>query len=588
MQTQDYVIIMLMKKTKLLLPLVSLITLSQVAHALELPIVSKYNEAESAQVWLKSKADQVPAALLGTESVANPMSSYSAIFPKSFLQDQLFAVCYQDCNSKDIFRLKDGEIADRDKDNWNVIEQANVYYWLNRYFNFLETRLNFRPTKHLKVITNREIHESGKKLMNNAFFNPQDTSLTFLPANKSMFFKLMAGKLNRSGFDPSIIVHEASHYVFDHLFPDSVNEEIGGLNEGFADYLANIFLDNPKFGLIMLQGKAIRDASDIVASDKKMKLYEPSMEVHDLGERVAYALWETRKLTQDKEEFDRLVIDAVIDLNTNPYSAIHDFKEKMLTRLETHLDSNSLSNAQTIWELVFAGQAIKLDNTEFLTSSIPSKSFVGFKVRQILPAALAKGYGIDPIQESSFSLLKIQKVSDFQVAILAAKETETLTTPYWTVLDTQRGNILGIYGLDKKLITETKEIEEAKKVANQAIEAQSKINDFTKKVANFSLLLEGKGEFAIAFKVKSVETKESSVKFNGELLSGRSVEIALKRKMLVGLLGVPNIDKVTLYTIPGSIKGLPTLNEQAVVGYKVQLPDGTETETILDKFSPAP
>lgn len=571
-----------MKKTKKLLPLVVLITLSQAASALELPVVAKYSEAEQAQIWVKAKADQVPAALMSNEVVGNPTYAYSKVFPKSFLQESMFVVCYQDCNNKDTLKLKNGEISN--KDDWNVIEQANVYFWINRYFDFVESKLNFRLDKHLRIMTNRDIREDGKKLTNNAFFNPQDTTLSFLPANKNLLFKLMAGKLNRSGFDPSVIAHEASHYLFQHLYPNAVNDEISGLNEGFADYIANIFLDNPKIGMVMLQGKPLRDASSMVASNKTPKVYTPGMEVHDLGERVSFALWETRKLTQNKEEYDRMVIDAVVDLNNNPYHAVHDFKEKMLARTETLLDSNAMAEARMRWDFALEGKSIKLANTDFLTSSIPAKSYIGFKVRETLPEEMAKTYGIPRVHENNFSLLKTVKISDTQFAILAAKESKDLTTPYWIALDAQRGNYLGFYSMDRKLVTDHSESEEVAKLAKMAAQSASLAQDFIVKLTNFGLLKDNKGQLTMAYKIKSVIEKDAALTFNGEQFSGKAVEMEVKRKMLVAVLGVPAIDKVTLYTIPTDVENLPKLGDQTIIGYKLQLPDGTETEMSLDKY----
>ncbi|WP_408095934.1 hypothetical protein ACJVC5_12900 [Peredibacter sp. HCB2-198] len=572
-----------MKKTKKLLPLVVLITLSQAASALDLPVVSKYAEAEQAQVWVKAKADQVPAALMGLESVSNPTDSYSKTFPKNFLQENLFVVCYQDCNNKDSIKLKNGEISN--KDDWNAVEQANVYFWLNRYFNFVESKLNFRLDKYLRVMTNRDMQDDGRKLTNNAFFMPGDTTLSFLPANKNLLFKLMAGKINRSGFDPSVIAHEASHYLFQHLYPNAVNDEITGLNEGFADYIAHVFLDNPKIGMVMLQGKAIRDASSMVASNKKPKVYEPLLEVHELGERVSYALWETRKLTQDKEEFDRLVIDAVLDLNKNPYHAVHDFKERMLARAATVLDSSSMALAQAKWEYALAGKAIKIDNTNFLKKSSPSKAYIGFNVKETLPEKVAKTYGVPRVHETSFSLLKIEKISDKQVAILAAEENDKLTTPYWIALDAERGNKLGFYTLDGKLIKDSNEIKEVSKLALMATQTMSLEKDFKAKLENFSQLIDNKGQLTMAYKVKNVSENDVDLVFNGEQFNGKAIEVELKRKLLVAVLGVPSIDKLTLYTIPAKIKGLPERDGQSIIGYKLLLPDGTESELILSKYA---
>ena len=573
-----------MKKTKILLPLVVLITLSQAASALELPVVSKYSEAEQAQIWVKSKADQVPAALMDLESVGNPTDSYSTIFPKNFLQESQFVVCYQNCDNKDSIKLKNGEITN--KEDWNAIEQSNVYFWLNRYFNFIESKLNFRLDKHLRVLTNRDVREDGKKLTNNAFFNPQEISLSFLPANKNLLFKLMAGKINRSGFDPSVIAHEASHYLFHHLFPHAVNDEISGLNEGFADYIAHIFLDSPKVGLVMLQGKALRDSSSMIASNNKPKIYEPRMEVHDLGERVSHALWETRKLVQDKEEYDRLVIDAVLDLNSNPYSAVHDFKSKMIARTKTLLDTASLKLALATWEYALGGETIKIDNTNFLNKEVSKKSFIGFKTRQILPLEIVKTYGIEQIQESNFTVNDFTFINSKQIATNASVDTKDGSSSYWIARDLERGNVLGIYDSENKLVTEGKQLEEATKLAEQVGYSyqESLLKKFTQSVTDFKGLLDGKGNMNVAYKVKSTTEKDFSITFNGEEFNGKAIEIALKRKLLTAVLGVPAVDKITLYAIPGEIEGLPEVNGQSIIGYKLQLPDGTETEQIINKF----
>lgn len=576
-----------MKNTTKLLPLVTLITLSQAASALELPVVSRYSDASSAEIWTKAKADQVPAALLGRENINGPSSSYSGLFPKAFLQEVLFTVCYQDCKQQDSFGLdRQGEIKDRQKDDWNVIEQTNVYYWLNRYFNFLDSHLNFRPTEYLKVMTSRQIRdEDGSKLRNNAFFLPTDVSLSFLPASKSIFFKLMNGKINRSGFDPSVIAHEASHYFFYHLFPGSVNNEIRGLNEGFADYIANIFLEDPKMGLIMLQGKALRDASSPMDSKKSIKTYAPGMEAHDLGERVAYALWQTRQAVQDKEEFDRLVIDAVVDLSNNPYSSVHDFKEKMISRLPVVVDSTSTSTVKAIWELTFPGKATKLIDTNFLKRSVPSKSLLGFQVRSVYSEETAKTYNISASETSDFSILDMVKISDSQAAILMAKETETTSTPYWVAVDLTKLNILGVFK-DGKIVKEKESLEEVKSISEQALQIGGFTDKFVKKLADYSQIINGGGSLSLAYKVKGIATRDVSLKFNGQELSGKAIDVELKKKLILGnLLGAPDMDKIVLYTIPAGIKGMPELKGETVIGYKIKQADGSSSEIIMNNYN---
>jgi hypothetical protein len=564
-------------------------SLSSGAYALDLLVVSNYDQAGSPELWKKAKTDQVPDALLANQSLSAPSSSYASLFPKTFLQNEFYAVCHKNCQDKEIFRLKNGEIDNKDKNNWDVIEQSNVYFWLNRYFGFLDSKLQFRPDKFLKVITNRELRDEtkGKKMKNNAFFNPLDISLSFLPANKNLLFKLTGGKINRSGFDPSVVAHEASHYLFHHLFPNPVNDEIGGLNEGFADYIANVFLNNPKVGLVMMHGQVMRDSSNQIDKAGRLKMYEPGMEVHDLGERVAYALWKSRELSTDKSEMDRLVIDAIQDLGTNPYSTAHDFKEKMLERLSSVVESTNMINIRTIWEIAFTGSVNKIANLNFLNKPVSTKAFLGFRTKQVLPEALAREFGTKAVEESNLIIIRTESVSPTQVAILMATENEIVTTPYWIVIDIARNNVLGIFGLDKELVINEEELARIKPLADKAKGAVSFIKNFSSKVKSFTELSFGKGDFNVAYKVKNQSSISETIIFNGVPMAGHRHEMELKRRLLTGILfGMPEITGITLYSLPlPQIASMPDMNGEKVIGYKMQFKTGTAIEVVLDKHS---
>jgi len=577
-----------MKKTTIALSLSTLMTLSPFASALELVVVNNYDLADSSSLWKDTKTDQVPSALLSSENVSSPSMSYSALFPKTFMQESLFAVCYQDCDNKDGFRLDNGEIRERDLKKWDTVEQANVYFWLSSYFNFLESKLNYRPNKFLKVITNRELRDetAGKKMKNNAFFNPGDISLSFLPASKNLMFKLMGGKINRSGFDPSVIVHEASHYLFHHLLPNTVNDEIGGLNEGFADYMANIFLNNSKVGLVMLHGKVLRDSAVEVDSSGRFKTYAPKMEVHDLGERISLALWKTRDLSTNKNEFDRLVIDAIIGMRNNPYSSVHDFKQKMIERIPSIVENRNLTAVKTIWETIFSGTANRLSNKNFFNSTDKARNIIGFKERQEMSHELAQEYGVSAVQESNYVVLHQENISENQKASFVGSKINNEMKRFWIIHDTSRSNILGIYDESENLITDTKTLETVKKLADNVSNLESTTKDFTEKVKAFAELSKGKGEFSLVYKVRGINTTEYNAEFNENTLAGQKIEIKIKRKAIVGrLLGLPEITGITLYTAPISLGALPEINGQRVIGYKLALKTGTAMEVILNNIA---
>lgn len=576
-----------MKKTTLALTFATLITLAGSAQALELMVVKDYNGAANEAIWKKAKTDEVPAVLLGNESIAAPTSSYSQLFPKTFLQEPLFAVCFQNCDNKDIFKIQNGEMNAKDKVQLDVIEQSNVYYWLGKYFNFIDNGLQFELRHYLKIMTNRQIKDEtkGKNLKNNAFFNPKDITLSFLPASNNLLFKLMGGKLNRSGFDPSVIAHEASHYLFHHLFPNPVNEEISGLNEGFADYGANIFLENPKVGLVMMHGKAMRDASAQTTDDGKLKTYSPGLQSHELGERVAFALWKTREASSNKVELDKLVLDAVKSLNTNPYSTVHDFKMKMLERLPSVLDNQALSDARALWEIVFPGMPAKIDNFKFLDQPTPATPNLGFTTVTQLPPKLAQQYGVPARDESHFDIHQLVEVSSTQFAIQVSNKA-TVDVPYWVVLDSKSANVLGVYDSSRRLMNNSQEIEKIISIATTGKTVASTIQDFKSKASLLADFANGKGQFDLVYKKKSTTILDQMITFNGSEVSAKKIHIEMKRKLLTGVLfGLPNINSVDVMTIPSlNIKSLPELNGQTVIGYKLQFETGTAVEVLLNKY----
>ncbi len=556
-------------------------------HALagiELSHVDSYDNAGNESLWKDVKADTVPSALINHSTIDNPALSYSQIFPKSFLQESDFAVCYQDCKNKDSVKVRSGVVESKDNDS---LEQANVYFWLKRYFHFLDERFDFKPARHLKVMTNRSIKDpsAGKQMKNNAFFNPADVTLSFLPASNSIFFNVLKGKINRSGYDQSVISHEASHFFFSHLFPNAVNYEISGLNEGFADYIAHLHLNNPKVGLVMMRGKALRDASSLVDGQGQVKSYAPKLEAHDLGERISMVLWQTREQADNKEEFDRMVVDAVKSMSQNPFATAHSFKTEMMKRIPSVVSSSKMTAVNTLWEIVIPGAEAKATDLSFLSKPTTGNSYLGFKINQTVPKRFADEMGVEVHNDMGFSFIREVKLENNQSAMLMATEDETVTRPYWFIVDNRSGNILGIYGIDKKLVSNSNDLKNIKTLTDQVSSQNETISEFISKSRMFSDLAQGKGDLASGYKVTKTETIPDTLSFNGEPTAIERVELSLKKKLLVSILGgAPSIDKVIIYTIDLNIPALPLLNSKRVIGYKLVLANGTAMEMILNKY----
>ncbi|MFA7613314.1 MAG: hypothetical protein WCY48_03690 [Candidatus Caldatribacteriota bacterium] len=546
-----------------------------------LPIVKNYELAENPLLWQKIKTDKLPEALITEATVRDPNNSYSQLFPKSFLQNDSFIVCYNDCSKDSFSGVKDGLLKFNRFQEWNVVEQSTIYYWLKNYFNFLEERFYFKSQHFLKAYSSREVKdETNSKLKNNAFFLSTDKSLSFLPANKSILFKLLGGKINRSGFDPSVVIHEAGHFYFDQLFGHAVNAEIGGLNEGFADYLAHIVLNNSKVGLVMLQGKALRDASTIISTNGQIKSYAPEKEVHDLGEGISFVLWETRKKVTNKEEFDRLVVGAVKDIARNPYSSVHNFKEAMIERTKTILNGQSLKEVLQLWETLFPGKANVTENMNFLNSN-QSQQRIAFDISQTSNEKMAQTFGIDQVTKLNLEVAASAEISDKQSAILLMHQGQEL----WVAIDNERKNILGIYDTEGKLVTNKKLLKELQLLATNVIDFSSFIKDFGQKLKLFSGLLEGKGDLANAYKVSKTTTQNTTRSINGESVTSKTIKMSLKKRIISRLLGLPDIAEIELYTVPSHLNiKLPEVNGETIIGFNLKYKSGASQEMVLTKL----
>jgi hypothetical protein len=126
------------------------------------------------------------------------------------------------------------------------------------------------------------------------------------------------------------------------MMGDIINPEIMGLHEAFADYFALTTIGSSDIGRVMVSGKAIRSAAEILQ-------YSPGMEVHDLGNVVLSGLWNIRNLIEDKDLADQVAFETIRDLSTNPYTAAGDVTaahrralEKIAsTKIPTPLSSDS-------------------------------------------------------------------------------------------------------------------------------------------------------------------------------------------------------------------------------------------------------
>ncbi len=144
-----------------------------------------------------------------------------------------------------------------------------------------------------------------------------DWSLSFLPAGRGLLNRLFGQEMLPTAYDPSVAMHEATHFLFEEMIGEVLNPEVAGLHEAFADYFALSMLNADKISHVTMQGGAIRDA-------REFNLYEPGMEAHDLGNVVLAGLWEIRDLFDDKSLAEQVAFQTIRELSQNPYTSAGD------------------------------------------------------------------------------------------------------------------------------------------------------------------------------------------------------------------------------------------------------------------------
>lgn len=540
-------------------------------------VIKNYSLAQNLEIWKDVKADQLPSKLIENQFIQSPTNSYSDLFPKNFLQSNRFVVCINDCNAEGP-GLKSKINQDQFKNDWDQLEATNVYYWVGAYFNFLNKKFNFTPSKFLKIVTDREIKQNeDSTLFNNAFYDPKESSLSFLPAKRNFLYSFFLGKINRSGFDPSVIIHEASHYFFEHLYPIYFNQEIHGLNEGFADFMANIFLNNTKIGSVMLRGKGLRDSSSFKDRDGKYKIYLPSLEEHSQGERISLALWKSREFTSDKDSFDEFVIDSIIDLSKNPFSTLHDFKEKMLSRLELFLSKEEYLLALEVWEIVIPGKSRDLN---ILTSNdFKNNSFFGFQVNINKPNSnISKTFNFNLFETKNIS----KQIRENRIELIEDNESNS----YVLSSDIERNNILAISNENNIPIKNKNEILKLKEIFSYIQPDFTFLPDFFEKIKLFSDLFMQRGEIKYIFKIKNRTLRSLNFDFNNKTIQVEKHTITLGKRILGRLTpNLPDLESVSLITT--NHVHLPqdwiTLDGQNILGYEIQLKDQSKIYMAIER-----
>lgn len=536
-----------------------------------LNVVGNYNLASSPAIWANTRSDDISKSLLKEFSVDSPARAYSELFPNAFYQNDNYVVCYRNCSKPDASSGK------------NVLEQQNVYFWLDQLFKMTKDKFNLIPGNRLRVMTSREFAtSSAKELRNNAFFNSADNTLTFLQASANPLAGFYGERVNRSGFDPSVIIHEAGHALFYTLFPTALNKEMDGFSEGFADYLANILLGNSKLGLIMLRGIPVRDSESFVDSSKTPKTYQPGLPVHDLGERFSTALWLGRKKVKNVDEYDSLVINTVRDISKNPFSTAHGFKKAFLNRVSYTYDPLTSKSIASLWEILMEGDDRVILDKSFLNTELPREKTFGYKMTTVYSESFANDFGIST-ENKRFVYMKSAVTKDGFRAYLLAGRNDSAANPYWILFDHKRKNALAAWSIDGSPISKTEQIKEVSALVPLVRINRETMVDFHEQSQAISSLIKGEGSLAAIYKVSQKKVENKTIELNGVSFESSVYTLVLNRKILAPSSDAPAFKAVTLTTVKNAnILDWPNHDGDSIIGISTQAIDGTKSELIFE------
>ncbi|MGZ3744293.1 MAG: hypothetical protein ACXWRA_10660 [Pseudobdellovibrionaceae bacterium] len=205
-------------------------------------------------------------------------------------------------------------------------DEVQVFYFVNKALDWFESRLGFTLSRALDV----QVHFGAPEKTNGAFY--YQGHIRIGSGDGVVYAKMPQ--------DPTVVMHETAHALIDDLARLPFQDEGGSLNEGLADFLTAVQLNQANMGEVSyLPGPYRRTVdNDLKLSDKNGGLY------HDSG-IVSGTLWELKNKIGPEKSID-ITLKLLISLD--PQSDFADFKKKILVVLPAILTEKDLATAQDV------------------------------------------------------------------------------------------------------------------------------------------------------------------------------------------------------------------------------------------------
>lgn len=182
-------------------------------------------------------------------------------------------------------------------------DQIQAFYFANKILMWFSEKLGVDITSSLNIVTQVGYPEKT----NAAFYYNQKIRLG--TGDDIVFSKIY--------LDPSIVMHETSHFVIDQLARLPFTGEGGSINEGFADVFTTIFLNSPRLGEV-----TYKKAPFVRTVENKITLKEKTGGLYHDSAIVSGFFWSLRPLIGDEATL-QLAIRMLNRLNG--YSDFADF-----------------------------------------------------------------------------------------------------------------------------------------------------------------------------------------------------------------------------------------------------------------------
>jgi Zn-dependent metalloprotease len=210
----------------------------------------------------------------------------------------------------------------------SAFDEVQAYYFVEQALVWLKSQYSLSLPFQLKV----KVHVGGVVPSNAAFYFSGNI---YLGDGDNVIYKKIPQ-------DPSIVIHEVGHSIVQILAGLPNDKEGGSLNEGFADFIAALFLDSPRmaeYSYLKAPFRRNLENSLNYKTDAKGSLYHDST-------IVSGTLWEIRQFL-GKELTGRLALQCLGRLGAG--SLLKDFPAALQGAVEDiSLDDKSAGQIKAV------------------------------------------------------------------------------------------------------------------------------------------------------------------------------------------------------------------------------------------------